>query len=325
VNYPVYADAIAFVTLVGGDTGLKLLAWLNSVPRTLWFLGAAVGGLLALFGMVWDQAYSLCFDGACNIAVHLGSFQPAACLVPIPPDPSPAARAQFWYATYMVIFGLSLFTMPKKTLADLGFPDESGPWIPILAVTPLIIATFYATAAVFNLTLFFWFSVAGRILVFLSVLYLTEGRHRASPLLLMVAAPDAVSAIWSGMLLAPSVAAGRFLCLGVINVIGAFAFQFFPSATLRALGFPSKASAWVPMAAILLWFWGIYSALAVAFDVSALLVAGLLCQGLFGFFCVIAPIFYKVRYEPFAPGFRLSLIGLAYGASAWWLWAAFGT
>jgi uncharacterized protein with NAD-binding domain and iron-sulfur cluster len=322
---PFYADAIAFVTLVGGVTGLKVLAWLNAVPRALWLLGAAVAGLLTLFGLVWDQAFHLTFATTCDVAARLGGTRPLACLEALPPVPTPAARAQFWYAAYMVIFGLSLFTMPKNTLAKLGFPDESGPWIPILGVTPLIIATFYATAAVFNLELFFWFSVAGRIIVFLSVLYLTEGRHRASSLLLMVAAPEAASAIWSGMLLAPNVAAGRFLCLGILNVIGAFAFQFFPAGTMRAFGFPAKATAWVPMAAILLWFWGIYSALAVAFHVGALLVAGFVCQGLFGLFCFIAPILYKVRFEPFAPGFRLSLIGLAYGASAWWLWAAFGT
>jgi uncharacterized protein with NAD-binding domain and iron-sulfur cluster len=322
---PFYADAIAFITLVGGVTGLKLLAWLNAVPRALWLLGAAVAGLLTLFGLVWDQAFALTVTSACHVAARLAADRPAACVHELLPVPTPAARAEFWYAAYMVIFGSSLFTMPKKTLAQLGFPDESGPWIPILGVTPLVIATFYAIAAAFNLELFFWFSVAGRIMVFLFVLYLTEARHRASPLLLMVALPEAASAIWSGTLLAPNIAAGRLLCLGVVNVIGAFAFQFFPAGTLRALGFPAKASAWVPMAAILLWFWGIYSVLAVAFHLGALLVAGLVCQALFGIFCFIAPILYKVRFEPFAPGFRLSLIGVAYGASAWWLWAAFGT
>jgi uncharacterized protein with NAD-binding domain and iron-sulfur cluster len=320
---PFWADALAFVTLVGGVSGLKILAWLNAVPRTLWLLGVAVAGLLALFGMVWDQAFQLTFATACHVAGRLGELRPAACFHALAPVPTPAGRAQFWYAAYMVIFGLSLFTMPKKTLGQLGFPDEYGPWLSILGVTPLIIATFYATAAVFDVELFFWFSVAGRIIVFLSVLYLTEGRHRASPLLLMVAAPDAASAIYSGMVLAPNLAAGRFFCLGVLNVIAAFAFQFFPEGALRALGFPPKASAWVPMAAILLWFWGIYSALAVAFHLGALLVAGLVCQGLFGLFCFIGPFVYRVRYEPFAPGFRLSLIGLAYGASAWWLWSAF--
>jgi hypothetical protein len=321
---PFYADLLAFVTLVVGVTGLKVLGWLNAVPRTLWVLGAAVGGLLALFGVVWKQAWSLAFTSACHVAGRLGGSQPLACLTHVPPVPTPAGRAEFWYAAYMVIFGLSLFTLPKSTLAKLGFPDEYGPWIPMLGVAPLIIATFYATAALFDVELFFWFSVAGRIIVFLSVLYLTEGRHRASPLLLSVAVPDAASAIWSGMVLAPNVAAGRFFCLGVLNVVAAFAFQFFPASTLRALGFPAKSSAWVPMTAILLWFWGVYSALAVAFHFGPLLVAGLVCQVIFGVFCFLAPLVYRVRLEPFAPGFRLSLIGLAYGASAYWLWSGFG-
>ncbi len=321
---PFYADLLAFVVLVVGATGLKVLGWVNAVPRTLWLLGAGVAGLLTLFGTVWDRAWSLSFTSACELGARLDAFRPAACLSTLSPIPTPAARAEFWYAAYMVIFGLSLFTLPKKTLGALGFPDEYGPWIPLLGVAPLIIATFYATAALFDVELFFWFSVAGRIIVFLSVLYLTEGRHRASPLLLMVAAPDAASAIWSGMLLAPNVAAGRFFCLGVLNVIAAFSFQFFPAGTLRALGFPAKSSAWVPMTAILLWFWGLYAALAVAFHFGALLVAGLVCQAIFGVFCFLAPLVYRVRSEPFAPGFRLSLIGLGYGASAYWLWSAFG-
>ncbi|HSU41344.1 MAG TPA: hypothetical protein VLJ38_17325, partial [Polyangiaceae bacterium] len=277
---PFYLDLLAFVVLVVGATGLKLLGWLNAVPRRLWLLGAGIAGLLALFGTVWNQAWSLAFTSACHVAARLDALGPAACLSTLPPVPTPAGRAEFWYAAYMVIFGLSLFTLPKKTLAALGFPDEYGPWIPLLGVAPLIIATFYATAALFDVELFFWFSVAGRVIVFLSVLYLTEGRHRASPLLLMVAAPDAASAIWSGMLLAPNVAAGRLFCLGVMNVIAAFSFQFFPAGTLRALGFPAKSSAWIPMTAILLWFWGVYAALAVAFHFGALLVAGLVCQAI---------------------------------------------
>ncbi|HTQ03675.1 MAG TPA: FAD-dependent oxidoreductase [Polyangiaceae bacterium] len=316
---PWYSDALAFVVLFFGVAGLKVLAWLASVPRTLWLLGAVVAGLLFGFAQIWDQTWAFAFHGACRVATHL-NVDSAACLYAVP-APTPAARAQFWYAAYLVIFGVSLYFMPKKTLGALGFPDEYGPWIPILGATPLLMATFYATAALFNVTLFFWFSVAGRIVVFLSVLYLTEGRHKGSPLLLMVAAPEAASAIWSGMSLATDAAAGRFFCLGVLNLVGAFAFQFFPEGTLRSLGLPVKGAAWVPMAAIVLWFWGLYSALAVAFHQRALIGAGLVCQALFAVLCFIAPMLYRVRSGPLG-GLRLSLVGVLYGAGAWWLWGA---
>lgn len=316
---PWYSDLLAFVVLFFGVAGLKALAWLNAVPRTLWLLGAVVAALLFGFGQVWDHAWGLAFHTACRVASHVQADS-ATCLHGVP-VPSPAGRAQFWYAAYLTIFGVSLYFMPKKTLGALGFPDEYGPWIPILGATPLLMATFYATAALFNVTLFFWFSVAGRIIVFLTVLYLTEGRHKGSPLLLMVAAPEAASAIWSGMELAPDAAAGRFFCLGVLNILGAFAFQFFPEGTLRGLGLSTKGAAWVPMAAIVLWFWGVYSALAVAFHLRVLLGAGLVCQALFAVCCCVAPIVYRVRSEP-AGGLRLSLVGVAYGVSAWWLWAA---
>jgi uncharacterized protein with NAD-binding domain and iron-sulfur cluster len=316
---PWYSDVLAFVVLFAGVAGLKALAWLAAVPRTLWALLAVVGVLLAGFGYVWDHAWTLAFHTACGAAAHL-HVDAAACLHGVP-VPSAPGRAQFWYAAYSAIFGLSMYFLPKDTLGALGFPDEYGPWIPVLGAGPLLMATFYVTAALFNVTLFFWFSVVGRITVFLWVLYLTEGRHRASSLLLLVAVPEVAGALWSGSALAHDGAEARFFCLGVLNLLGAFAFQFFPEGTLRALGFPGKASAWVPMAGILLWFWGLYSCLAVAFHLRALVAAGLVCEGLFALICFVAPLVYRVRSEP-AGGLRLSLLGLAYGAGAWWLWSA---
>jgi len=336
---PLMADVLAFLTLFFGVTGLKALAWLNAVPRVLWLLSAVMAGLLYGFGRLWDDAWALAFRAACDLSAHTAHVPPA-CLAALPPAPSPGGRAEFWYAAYLAIFGVSLFFMPKKTLGQLGFPGEYGSWIPILAATPLIMSTFYATSAVFDVRLFFWFSVVGRITVFLSVLYLTEGRHQGSPLLVMVAAPDAASAVWSGMALAPNEAMARLFCLGVLNLVGAFAFSFFPSGTLAALGFPAKATAWVPMAAILLWFWGLYSALSVAFALEPLVLAGLVGEGLFAVFCFLAPVSYRLRADPpsaksqlaldqrqaslLAPGFRLSLVGLAYGGLTWWLWSAMG-
>ncbi len=185
-----------------------------------------------------------------------------------------------------------------------------------------MMSSFYATAALFDVRPFFWFSVFGRTAVFLYVLWLTEGRHRGSPLLLLVAAPDLLSAMWSGSALASSVLAGRLLVLGFLNLVGAFAFQFFPAGTLAALGLPQRSSAWVPMAAVLLFFWGVYDTLAVAFDLRPLLLAGVVCQGLFALFCSVAPLVYRARAEAVAPGFRLFLLGFACALSTYWLWSA---
>ena len=315
---PIFADALAFLTLFVGVSAVRLVAWLNAVPKTLWVLMGAIG--LALFGFSYgyDATWSFALDRACPLGAALG-HAPPACGAP-PQAASAAARAQFWYAAYMTLFGVSLFFMPRKTLGQLGFPDEHGPWIPILGVAPLLLATFYATAALFDVQAFFWFSVFGRTAVFLFVLWLTEGRHRGSPLLLLVAAPDLASAMWSGSLLAATPLAGKLLVLGLLNLVGAFAFQFFPGGTLAALGFPQKATAWVPMAAILLFFWGAYDVLTVAFGLTSLLVAGVFCQALFAAFCVAAPLVYRARSEAIAPGFRLCLVGLCYAWSAAWLW-----
>jgi hypothetical protein len=262
--------------------------------------------------------WGLAFEQACTLGTALG-HAPAACGARAL-APSAAGRAQFWYAAYMTLFGVSLFFMPRKTLGQLGFPDEHGPWIPILGVAPLLIASFYATAALFDVRAFFWCSVFGRTAVFLYVLWLTEGRHRGSPLLLLVAAPDLASAMWSGSVLAATPLAGKLLVLGLANLVGAFAFQFFPVGTLAALGFPQKTTAWVPMAAVLLFFWGAYDVLTVAFGLTSLLLAGVLCQALFAAFCVAAPLVYRARSEAIAPGFRLCLLGLGYAGSAVWLW-----
>jgi uncharacterized protein with NAD-binding domain and iron-sulfur cluster len=315
---PVFADALAFLTLFVGVSAVRLIAWMNAVPKTLWLLMGGIGAALFGFSRIFDQAWSFTVMHACGASLKLGYLPATPCLTAMGP-PSAAAAAQFWYAAYMALFGVSLFFMPRKTLGQLGFPAEHGPWIPILGVAPLLIASFYTVAAVFDVRLFFWLSVFGRTAVFLYVLWLTEGRHRGSPLLLMVAAPDLASAMWSGSLLAANALAGRLLVLGLLNVVVAFAFQFFPEGSLAALGFPRKAGAWVPMAAILLFFWGVYDVLAVVLGLQPLVLAGVVCQLLFAAFCVAAPLVYRARSEAIAPGFRLVLVGATYGASAWWL------
>ncbi len=123
---PLFADAAAFLTLFVGVSALRLVAWLNAVPKTLWLLTTVIGLALFGFGKIYDQAWLFAFDHACDLGSRLGHV-PLACTLALPALPSPAGRAQFWYAAYMALFGVSLFFMPKKTLGQLGFPDEYGP------------------------------------------------------------------------------------------------------------------------------------------------------------------------------------------------------
>jgi hypothetical protein len=181
-------------------------------------------------------------------------------------------------------------------------------------------ATFYATAAVFEVREFFWLSVLGRVAVFLFVLYITFARGLGSTLLIVMALPDLASALVSAWVLAPSRPAAAVLCLGIVDLTVAVAFGLFPKGLLKALGFPERASAWLPMVAILLWFWGSYEVLSVLLGLTPLFYASALCRGLFGGFCLLAPLVCRLRTEPFVRGYRLFFVGAIYMGSAYWLW-----
>jgi hypothetical protein len=318
---PMLVDWVVKVCLVTAASVLRVVAWFAALPRPLYPIMVLIAGVMWLFGRYFEPAWELAFRLGCDAFAQGGAAAlPAACSLAHPPDPSGPGRAAFWYAAYMLLFGSSVYLMPRRVLARLGFPAEHGPWIPILGATPLVMAIFYATAAIFDVREFFWLSVLGRVCVFLYVIWITFGRGLGSTLLLLMALPDLASALWSAALLAPSPAAAVVLCLGIVNLTVAVAFGLFPKGLLKAMGFPEEASAWVPMVAILLWFWGVYEVLSVLLGLAPLFGASILARLVFGALCFLAPLVYRLRSEPFVKGFRLWFVAGAYLWSGYFLW-----
>jgi 15-cis-phytoene desaturase len=318
---PLLIDSAVKLGLAGMATVLRVTAWFAALPRPLYPIMALYAAVMWLFSRYFAEAWTLGWGFGCWVVSHGGaSSLPPRCLLLDAPIPSGPEQASYWYAAYMTLFGVSVYLMPRKVLGRLGFPTEQGPWLPILGATPLVMATFYATAAVFDVREFFWLSVLGRVSVFLFVLYITFARGLGSTLLIVMALPDLASALVSAWLLAPTRPAGAVLCLGIVDLVIAVAFGLFPKGLLKALGFPERTSAWVPMVAILLWFWGSYEVLAVLLRLPPLFYASALGRGLFGGFCLLSPLVYRVRTEPFVRGYRLFFVGAVYVGSAWWLW-----
>lgn len=322
---PLLIDAAVKLGLAGMATVLRVVAWFAALPRPLYPIMALYGVAMWLFSRYFGEAWTFGWGFGCSVLSHGGvDALPARCLLADAPLASAPGKASYWYAAYMTLFGVSVYLMPRKVLGRLGFPTEQGPWIPILGATPLVMATFYATAAIFDVREFFWLSVMGRVSVFLFVLYITFARGLGSTLLIVMALPDLASALVSAWLLAPARPAAAVLCLGIVDLTIAVAFGLFPKGLLRALGFPERASAWVPMVAILLWFWGSYEVLAVVLRLTPLFFASAVCRALFGGFCLLAPLVYQLRTEPFVRGYRLFFVGAVYMTSAWWLWEQLG-
>jgi uncharacterized protein with NAD-binding domain and iron-sulfur cluster len=318
---PLLVDAAVKLGLVGTATVLRVVAWFAALPRPLYPIMAFYAVVMWLFSRYFTEAWTFGWGFGCSVLAHGGAAAlPARCLLPDAPPPSGPGQASYWYAAYMTLFGVSVYLMPRRVLGRLGFPTEQGPWIPILGATPLVMATFYATAGIFDLREFFWLSVLGRTAVFLFVLYITFARGLGSTLLIVMALPDFVSALVSAWLLAPARPAGAVLCLGIVDLAIAVTFGLFPKGLLKAMGFPERASAWVPMVAILLWFWGSYEVLSVLLGLTPLFYASALCRAVFGGFCLLAPLVYQLRTEPFVRGYRLFFVGGVYVGSAYWLW-----
>jgi 15-cis-phytoene desaturase len=322
---PLLIDSAVKLAFAGTATLLRVLAWFAALPRPLYPIMALYAAVMWLFSLYFAEAWSLGWRFGCWVLSHgEAAVLPSRCLLPVAPSPSGPGQASYFYAAYMTLFGVSVYLMPRKVLGRLGFPTEQGPWLPILGATPLVMAIFYATAAIFDVREFFWLSVLGRVSVFLFVLYITFARGLGSILLIVMALPDLASALVSAWLLAPTRPASAVLCLGIVDLVIAVSFGVFPKGLQKALGFPERASAWVPMVAVLLWFWGSYEVLSVLFRLTPLYHASALCRGLFGGFCLLSPLVYRVRTEPFVRGYRLFFVGAVYVGSAYWLWLELG-
>jgi hypothetical protein len=183
----------------------------------------------------------------------------------------------------------------------------------ILGIAPVLIGVFYLMAALFDLRIFFWAIVFGRLGVFLLCMWLRYTRHQASGLLLIAALPDLAGAIWTSTALASSASTALLFALGVGNVMTAAAFALFPAGARTRLGFPEAAGTWLPLTSALLAFWGAYEILASMAQLAPLYWSSVLGHGLFGLTCMVAAVHPGSRGAVHAG--RLALAGAGYAAA----------
>jgi uncharacterized protein with NAD-binding domain and iron-sulfur cluster len=304
-----------------------LAAWVAAVGLRALFLtclmsaGTVVVGLCAaggalLIGRHFFAVWSTLFRGACAfMTLGAGTHAPLLCESPASP-PSPAAVSIFWFGLYAVVFGVSLATLPKPVMDRLGFPRRQGPWMAVLGGAPMLIGLFYVTAALFEVQPFFWIAAGARVAAFLVCMRLRFRRHCVSGLLLVAAVPDLSGAFWTLWSLADSRAQALGMILGISNVIAAAALYFFPTETRWKLGFEKQAGTWLPMAAFLVLFWGVYEIGAAALGWLPLVWMTVVCRVLFGALCVGASMAHGFRAGAVESPWRLKLAGLGFWATA---------
>jgi len=78
---------------------------------------------------------------------------------------SPAARTVQLFGIYILIVGVILVIIPDVLLGVFGIPATDEPWIRILGLVLLALASYYLVAARSELTAFFQATVAGRLFV----------------------------------------------------------------------------------------------------------------------------------------------------------------
>jgi hypothetical protein len=110
------------------------------------------------------------------------------------------AKTVFVFGLYLVVVGLGLLIAPNATLRPLGFPPSAEVWPRIVGVLTLCLAAYYLAAARAGLTLFFRWTVAVRIGVFVvcGALVLLGV---APPPLALLGAVDLAAAIWTALAL----------------------------------------------------------------------------------------------------------------------------
>lgn len=115
---------------------------------------------------------------------------------------SRAARSIFVFGIYLIVIGLGFLVMPNVALRIFGFPETTEPWIRVMAMLLLILASYYIQAARNELMVFFRFTVHARasVIVFYAAFVLFG---LAQPMLLMFGAVDLLAAIWTWVSLRP--------------------------------------------------------------------------------------------------------------------------
>jgi hypothetical protein len=304
-----------------------VLAWVAAISlRTLFVLclmslGTVLFAAAVVAGSWWIRAH---FDsvwsgltGAACAVMRLGSgrMAPPACGLPVA-RPDAAAVSVFWFGLYAIAFGLSLATLPRPVMTRLGFPRRQGPWMAVVGGGPILIGLCYVMAALFQVRPFFWVLVFARVAIFLVCMRLRFRRHGASGLLLSAAVPDLAGALWTAAALSTSQAQAWALGLGISNLIVACALFLFPTQIRWKLGFEKDAGTWLPLASVLLAFWGLYEVLAAALQWLPLIWTAVACRLVFGVVCVVASIAHGVRRGSVESPWRLKLAGLGYLATA---------
>jgi hypothetical protein len=305
-----------------GLRALFLLCLMSAGTLVVGTLAAAGAGVVAWrFPAVWSGL----FRAACAfMSVGGGVHAPLLCESPATP-PDAAAVSVFCFGLYALIFGVSLTTLPRPVLDRLGFPRRQGPWMAVVGGAPVLIGVMYLLAALFEVRPFFWITVFARAAVFLICLRLRYRRHAVSGLLMAAALPDLSGAFWTAWTLADTRAQAVGLILGITNLIVATALYLFPTETRWKLGFEKDAGNWLPLAAVLIAFWGFYEVVAAGLGWMGLVFAAVLCRALFGTLCIVASLLHGVRPGAVESPWRLKLAGLGFWATAALLYWSLGS
>lgn len=122
--------------------------------------------------------------------------------------PPAAARSLMAFAVYLLAAGLLLLTAPSLLLAPVGLPTPQDVWIRIVGLLALALGSVDLLAARHRLAVLVHASVWRRGLAATCMVALVAIGVAPSALLVFAAA-DALTALWTAYTLRPSVAAER--------------------------------------------------------------------------------------------------------------------
>lgn len=109
---------------------------------------------------------------------------------------SHAAKSVFYFGIYMIILGITLFTVPNMMLKPINMPETHEPWIRVGASLVAIVGWYYIVAARNELTPLIKATILGRHLVLVSFAILVFLDHFQWQLLLFTI-PDQLGAVWT--------------------------------------------------------------------------------------------------------------------------------
>ena len=111
-----------------------------------------------------------------------------------------AAKSVFTFGLYLVVIGLGLLVAPNVTLGPLGFAPSTEVWPRIVGMLTLCLATYYVAAARAGLIVFFRWTVAVRIGVFVVCGALVLLKIAPAPVALL-GSFDLIAALWTAFAL----------------------------------------------------------------------------------------------------------------------------